>query len=232
MHDPYVAKALEYLLGIGFLVLFAGFWRYATGTAAIGEPAVERVRPALPLRLPLLDMFRVPEGVLLHPGHAWARPLGETPGVVAVGLDDFAQQLVGPISGVTLPRVGTTVEQGSRAWRLKGDSKTVDMLSPITGRVVAINEEAMTDPLAVNEDPYGRGWLMRVEAPRLVTNTKQLLQGRAAQKLMASSWEELSGLLTPELGTIMHDGGTPLNGFARGIDEANWDAIARRFLLT
>ena len=231
MHDPYVAKALEYLLGIGFLVLFAGFWRYATGTA-IGEPAVERVRPALPARLPLLDMFRLPQGVLLHPGHAWARPLAEMPGVVAVGLDDFAQQLVGPITGVTLPRVGTTLEQGSRGWRLKADSKTVDMLSPITGRVVAINEKAANDPRVVSEDPYGRGWLMQVEAPRLVTNTKQLLRGRAAENLMSASWEELSAMLTPELGTIMHDGGTPLHGFARGIDEANWDAIARRFLLT
>ncbi|HSL23075.1 MAG TPA: glycine cleavage system protein H [Vicinamibacterales bacterium] len=229
MHDPYVAKTLEYLLGIAFLVLFTGFWRYATGGATV----TERVEARVPARLPLLDMFRVPQGVLLHPGHAWARPFGEKkPGLVAVGMDDFAQQLVGPLVAIDLPAVGTVLEQGSRGWRLRADSKTVDMLSPVSGRVVAINNALLEDARAISADPYGRGWLMEVEAPRLVTNTKQLLSGRAARDLMSASWDDLSRLMTPEMGTIMHDGGAPLHGFARGVDEENWDAIARRFLLT
>lgn len=231
MHDPYLAKGLEYLLGIGFLVLFAGFWRYATGspTAAARVPAA--VRP--PARLPLLDMFRVPEGVMLHPGHSWARPLGaHAPGVVTVGLDDFARQLIGPLTAVGLPAVGSTVEQGTPAWHLKVDSKSVDMLSPITGRVLEINEAALGKPDVVNVDPYGRGWLMKVQSPRFLTDSKQLLAGRAARDLMASSWEDLSAMLSPAAGVVMHDGGTPVDGFARGLDEENWDAVARRFLLT
>jgi glycine cleavage system H lipoate-binding protein len=224
MHDPYIAKALEYLLGITFLVLFAGFWRYAIGGANVAEPVAVRAGR----RLPLLDMFRVPDGVMIHPGHAWVRADG--PGFATVGMDDFAQQLVGPIAALNLPAVGTTVEQGARGWRLKADSKAVDMVSPITGRVVQINEAALGNPAAVNEDPFGRGWLMKVEAPRLTFNAKQLLSGRAARDLMSSSWDELSTLLSPEVGLVMHDGGAPVRGFARGVDEENWDAIARRFL--
>jgi glycine cleavage system H lipoate-binding protein len=226
MHDPYIAKAMEYLLGITFLVLFWGFWRYATGGARVPVPAV--VRP--PARLPFLDMFRVPDGVMFHPGHAWVR--ADAPGIATVGMDDFAQQLVGPLKGLALPQIGTVVEQGTRGWRLKADSKSVEMLSPVTGRVVAVNQEAIEDPASVNDDPFGRGWLMKVEAPRLVTNTKQLLQGRAARDLMSASWDELSAMLSPEVGMVMHDGGLPVKGFARGIDEENWDAIARRFLLS
>jgi hypothetical protein len=47
---------------------------------------------------------------------------------------------------------------------------------------------------------------------------------------MNASWEELSDMIAPQLGTIMHDGGTPIDGFARGIDAERWDAVARRFL--
>ncbi len=231
MHDPYLAKAVEYLLGIAFLVLFSGFWTYATGGANVTEPAFVRVKP--PARLPLLDMFRVPEGVMVHPGHSWVRPVGtHAPGVVAVGMDDFAQQLVGPVAGVRLPEVGVDVEQGAYGWQLLSDKKAVEMLSPITGKVLEINEAALRNPRAVNDDPYGRGWLMKVQSPRLIADSKQLLAGRGARDLMASSWDELSAMLSPEVGMVMHDGGAPVQGFARGIDHENWDAVARRFLLT
>lgn len=231
MHDPYLAKALEYLLGIAFLVLFSGFWRYATGGANVAERTAVRVKP--PARLPLLDMFRVPQGVMLHQGHSWARPLGaHAPGVVSVGMDDFAQQLVGPLSAVHLPNVGTTLEQGVPGWQLRTDGKSVAMLSPITGKVLEINEAALRSPRTVNDDPYGRGWLLKVESPRLTADTKQLLAGRAARDLMASSWDDLSAMLSPEVGMVMHDGGVPVHGFARGIDHENWDSVARRFLLT
>ncbi len=228
MHDPYLAKGLEYLLGIAFLVLFAGFWRYATGIAIVAEPATVRPRA----RLPFLDMFRLPQGVLLHPGHAWARPIDEAGGVVAIGMDDFAQQLVGPMAALNLPAVGASVEQGAHGWRLRSDGKSVDMISPIGGRVVAVNQDVLTNPHLVNDDPYGRGWLMKVQSPRLVADTKQLLAGRGARDLMASSWDELSAMLSPEVGMVMHDGGMPLHGFARGVDDKDWDAVARRFLLT
>jgi len=231
MHDPYVAKAFEYLLGVGFLVLFAGFWRYATGGATLAEPARVAVKP--PARLPLLDMFRIPEGVMVHPGHSWIRPIGaHAPGVVAVGMDDFAHQLVGPLAAIELPPVGATLEQGARGWQLKVDSKSVDMISPISGRVLEINGAALATPGAINGDPYGRGWLLMVQSPQLSANTKQLLAGRAARDLMSSSWDDLSEMLSPKVGMVMHDGGAPLNGFARALDDENWDAIARRFLLT
>lgn len=138
--DPYILKAIEYLLGVGFLVCFAFFWRYAVGGAAgaVASPAGRRVP------LPVSDMFRVPAGVMFHPGHGWAR--AEAPDLVSVGLDDFAQQLVGPIAQVSLPQVGAALEQGARGWRLAADSKAVDMLAPVTGRVAAVNTRVLQVP--------------------------------------------------------------------------------------
>ncbi len=225
--DVYTVKAIEYALGLGFLLLFAGFWRYATTDA---RPAVRRAAVRARRSVPVADMFRVPDGVLVHPGHAWAR--ADAAGVVTIGLDDFAQQLVGPLAGVVHPEVGTTLHQGGRAVTLRADSKSVDVVSPVAGRVIAVNEEARRAPQTISEDPYGRGWLIKVQAPRLATDRRQLLAGPQAQRWMSASWDELAAMLTPELGTTMHDGGTPVHGFARGIDEARWDEIARRFLLS
>ena len=226
-YDPYVLKAIEYLLGIGFLLFFALFWRYAIG----GKEAPAALAPAKRrIPLPAMDMFRVPVDVMFHPGHAWART--EAPDLVSVGIDDFAQQLVGPIEEIALPRVGAPLEQGTRGWRLAADSKLVDMLSPVTGRVAAVNTRVLEDPRLINDDPFGNGWLIKVQTPRLVTSSKQLLSGAAAQRWTESGWDELSSLFAPQLGTIMHDGGVPLQGFARGVDPEHWDSVARRFLLT
>jgi glycine cleavage system H lipoate-binding protein len=219
-----MAKALEYLLGVVFLMLFVGFWQYATG----GRTAASKSRPA---RVPApQDMFRVPADVMLHPGHAWARLEGE--GLVVTGVDQFAQQLVGPIAGITVPTPGEMIEQGDRAWTLEADSRSIDMLAPVSGRVLAVNDKALRNPALLNEDPYGRGWLMVIQAPRFRTSSHQLLTGTAAKHLMTSSWEDLTAMLSPALGTIMHDGGVPVQGIARAIDEARWDEIARRVLLS
>lgn len=220
--DPYEAKALEYLVGIAFLVLFAGFWRYATGGVTATRVAVRRRAAKAE------EMFRVPENVLVHPGHTWARVAA--PGIVLVGIDDFAQRLVGPLKGFTTPAVGDRIEQGERAFGLKADSKAVEVLAPVSGQVLAVNERALSNPASVNSDPYGEGWLLKVQAPRLATASHQLLSGNAARYLMTSSWEELSALFGPQLGTVMHDGGLPIDGFARAVDETNWDEVARRFL--
>jgi glycine cleavage system H protein len=224
-HDPYAAKAMEYLLGIGFLLLFAGFWQYAmSGTRLAPKHVVDQVRRRLPR---IADMFRVPDNVMLH---AWARVEG--PGLVSVGVDDFAQQLVGPIDTVALPRPGTRLLQGAPALGLRADSRLIEVLSPVSGRVVAVNAGALQAPHTVNADPYGAGWLLKVHAPRLPIDNKQLVSGDRARQWVSASWDEVSKMLSPELGTIMHDGGTPVAGLARGIDEEHWDEIARRFLLS
>ncbi len=227
-HDPYAAKAVEYVLGIGFLLLFAGFWQYVMGGTRLA-PAnlVAELRRRLPQ---VADMFRVPDDVMLHPGHAWARAEGAD--MVTVGVDDFAQQLVGPIDRVSLPTLGARVHQGAPVLGLRAESKLIPVLSPVSGRVVAVNAGALASPHAVNADPYGDGWLLKVRTRQLPVDSKQLVSGDRARQWVSSSWDEVSRMLTPELGTIMHDGGMPVAGLARGIDPERWDEIARRFLLS
>ncbi len=223
----YSTKALEYLIAIAFLLLFIPFWRFVNR-----ERFVEAVTAAeAPGWIgPMVEWFRVPERVYFHPGHAWAA-VGDG-GVVTVGMDDFAQKLIGRLSSVALPAVGARMGQGEKGWSFVSDSKSVDMLSPVDGTVVAVNEELLRSPERLNLDPYGEGWLLKVSAPRLTANLKQLLSGSLARRWMDEVCERLQAMMTPELGRVYQDGGLPVEGMARGLDPAGWDRVARVFFLT
>jgi glycine cleavage system H lipoate-binding protein len=150
---------------------------------------------------------------------------------VRVGIDDFAQKLVGTPDGFDLPSVGSTVRQGMRGWGLQVDDRQIDMLSPIDGEVVGINQAALDSPAIVSEDPYDRGWLLEVRAPDRATFTN-LLTGSLAHAWMEQTAERVKTMQPDGLGVLMADGGAPIAGFARALRPDDWDELARDFFLT
>jgi len=223
----YSAKAVEYLIAVAFLLLFIPFWRFVDRERVTVPVAVSTARRWLGQ---VVDWFAVPSDLYFHPGHAWARVDGGD--VVTVGMDDFAQKLVGGVSAIVLPEVGSRVGQGERGWSFVYDSKSVDMLSPVDGTVVAVNEQMAGAPPTSSRDAYGDGWLLKVKAPRLAANTKHLRSGTAAKRWMEEVCDGLRARMSPDLGLVYQDGGLPVEGMARDLDPANWDEIARAFLLT
>ena len=205
----YTAKAIEYGLAVLFLFMFVPFWRYAQGTvvAHAHAPAHQSLRNLL------THWFQVPDKTYFHPGHAWARVDGGD--VVTIGMDDFAQKLVGPMNAVQLPPVGSRLVQGEPAWAIAADGKTLDMLAPVGGIVVAVNQQAASEPSAVNRDPYGEGWLLRLRSPRVAAHVATLRAGQVARKWMDEVAEGLTATLTPALGHVYQDGGLPVDGLAR-----------------
>lgn len=222
----HTAKMVEYLIAVTYLLLFIPFWRFVNAPAA-AAPATAHAPRHVPT---LKDWFALPDGLFYHPGHAWLRVDGAD--TVTVGFDDFARKLVGPPSAITLPAVGAMVAQGEPAWTLVADGKAIDMLSPVDGTVVAVNERARRSPALAHERPYADGWLLKVQNPRLAANLKQLLTGRLAKRWIEDLSESLGGGLMPALGHVYEDGGVVVDGFARSLEPDNWDGVARRFLLT
>ncbi len=214
----YPAKALEYALALGYLVLFVFFWRYVQGGKRAAARATARAEAAR-----AGGWFHLPAGVHLHPGHTWAR--GEPAGLVTVGLDDLATKLVGPLA-VRLPAVGAAVRQGEAALAVSDGARSVDLAAPVDGTVVAVNADARA-----HEDPYGAGWLFRVRPPRLAANLRQLLAGSAALRLLEDASERLAQRMNPELGAVLQDGGAPISGIAQALAGDGWDALAREFFL-
>ena len=178
------------------------------------------------------EWFRVPDGFAFHRGHGWARP--ELTGVLTLGIDDFAQHLVGRLAAVHLPQPGRrAARRQRRAWSLEVDGKRARRArADSAARCVAVNTDVLEQPTLVNEDPYGRGWLVKIEAPRGLSALKDLMSAAAARRWMEQVSHNLTAAMSPELGHVYQDGGMPMHGIARNIDEAHWDEVARRFLLT
>ncbi|MDP9351561.1 MAG: glycine cleavage system protein GcvH [Chloroflexota bacterium] len=92
--------------------------------------------------------------------HEWVRMDGD---VAVVGITDFAQRQLGDVVFVDLPTVGSSVEQNQPFGSIDSVKTASDLFSPITGQVLEVNASAVDDPALVNSDPYGEGWMMRVQ---------------------------------------------------------------------
>ena len=233
----YPAKLMEYGLAVTYLLLFVPMWRYVQGGRT--EAAAQAVRgrrdaerwPAVAVAAPWpsLGWFQVPAGVALHPGHTWARV--EADGLVAVGVDDFAQRLVAP-THVDLPRPGAIVTQGEAAVALGDGHRSVPLVSPVNGTVVAVNRAVAEDPNLL-QNAYGTGRLFKVKAPRLEADQRQLLHAQAARHFLDGEAEALAMRASPEVGQVLQDGGAPVHGLARALaGDEGWEALAREFFHT
>jgi hypothetical protein len=105
------------------------------------------------------------------------------------------------------------------------------MLSPVDGTVVAVNRPVKTDAAAL-ADPYGAGWLFKVDAPRLAANLRQLHAAAPANRMLEDAGEALVLRMDPELGRLLQDGGTPVHGIARALAGDGWETLAREFFRT
>ena len=92
--------------------------------------------------------------------HEWARLEDR---LVTVGITDYAQDQLGELVYVELPAVGTAVNQGDDAAVIESVKAAGDVKSPVTGKIVEINESLNDSPESVNDDPTGNGWFYRVE---------------------------------------------------------------------
>jgi glycine cleavage system H protein len=219
--DIFATKGIEYLIVIAFLAAFIFFSRYLSYRSD-REKEEGGIVPA--------GNFRVPEGLFFHQGHGWLRR--ETSSVGTVGLDDFAQKLVGKVDSVEMPAIGTRLAQGDAAWNLVVGSVKIPMLSPADGEVVAVNPEVLRSPEILGQDPYGKGWLFRVASPRIAANTRNLLSGKLARSWMENALDNLRPIDPDIVGPVLQDGGFPVEGLARILGGDRWDEVARTHLLS
>jgi glycine cleavage system H lipoate-binding protein len=215
-------KGLEYLVVIGFLVSFFFFWRLLSRPAR--RPAAARAP------LPATQWFQLADGLHFHTGHSWARV--EQDGVVTVGLDDFAHKLLGRPDGLSLPQPGASLQQGEVGWSVQVEDEKIQMLSPVSGEVLEVNEAAVKDPSLVGAEPYGQGWLARIRSSRLGRDLRNLLSGQVAAAWIQQVERGIRERMAGELGMVMQDGGAVVPGIARSLAPERWQDLARELLRT
>lgn len=110
--------------------------------------------------------MNVPAELRYSSEHEWARRLDDG-SRVRVGITDFAQDALGDVVYVDLPALGTQIKAAESVGELESTKSVSEMYAPITGVVVAVNEALVDNPQLINEDPYGEGWLIEIEASDL-----------------------------------------------------------------
>ena len=103
--------------------------------------------------------MEAPKGLRYTKDHEWLRVEGAE-GVV--GITDFAQDALGDVVFVELPKVGARLDKGGVFGVVESNKSVSDLYAPSTGTVVAVNERLRDAPELVNQDPYGEGWMIRM----------------------------------------------------------------------
>lgn len=100
------------------------------------------------------------DGLLISEKHLWVRPDG---GEMVIGITDYAQEEMGELVFVELPEVEAAISATDPFGTLESAKTVQDLIAPISGTVLKINEAAVKDPSVINDDPYHEGWLIRVQ---------------------------------------------------------------------
>jgi glycine cleavage system H protein len=126
-------------------------------------------------------MSELPGDMLYTSEHEWLRR--EDDGTVSIGVTDHAQAALGDLVYVELPELGQDVESGGDMAVVESVKAASDVYAPIDGTVVAVNDALADDPETINSDPYGEGWIVKIE-PAGEIDEAALLSPGAYQELL------------------------------------------------
>jgi glycine cleavage system H protein len=122
----------------------------------------------------------VPDDLRYSAEHEWVRVDGNT---ATVGITDFAQDSLGDVVFVQLPDVGTMVEARASCAEVESTKSVSDIYAPVTGTIVEVNRALDDTPELVNQDPYGGGWMFKLELSD-AGDVDALMDGAAYRQLV------------------------------------------------
>jgi len=181
-----------------------------------------------------LGKFPVPGGVFISEGHTWAsvQPTGE----VKIGITSFAQNIFSRIDGLTARAKGDSVEQGEELIAIRQGNREAQFDSPISGEILAVNENLSKNPSLIKSNHYEAGWIYILKPKNLTQEIRFLRIADDAIAWIKSEVERLKHFLMAEysqnelVANSMADGGLPTEGFIDHISEESWKRFKSEFL--
>jgi glycine cleavage system H protein len=181
-----------------------------------------------------LEKLSTPAGIYLDEGHTWVQvsPLGRSD----VGIDAFAQRLIGRVDAVDLPEVGSAVKRGDVLFAVRQGGRRAAFASPLDGIVSAVDKELAWHPEMVEVDPYRDGWVCSINPKNLAQNLRRLRVAEEARAWLKDEVERFQEFFAArplqdmQLGQVMQDGGHPAGGALELADEETWKDFVDIFL--
>jgi glycine cleavage system H protein len=125
-----------------------------------------------------------PEDLLYHPEHDWARIDAADPALATLGITWYAQDSLGEVVFFDLPAVGASVSKDASYAEVESVKAVSDVIAPLSGEIVEVNQALSDDPQKINEDPYGEGWLVKLRLAE-PAEREQLMDAQAYAATLA-----------------------------------------------
>lgn len=109
------------------------------------------------------DETFIPEGYRFSKDHEWIKRDEDSDNVVIIGITDFAQSSLGDIVHVDLPETGEDFEEGDELGVIESAKSASEIYAPLSGKVIALNDGLDEHPEYINESPYDKGWIVKIE---------------------------------------------------------------------
>ncbi|MCJ7508882.1 MAG: glycine cleavage system protein H [candidate division Zixibacteria bacterium] len=171
------------------------------------------------------------KGIFAHPGHTWVEVLESD--LVNVGMDKFAKSVFGSIERIAAPQKGETINQGGRAWTLEKNGRQLNQVSPISGKVVEVNQAILNNPKTLNDERNAeKSWILKIEPIKLKRELRNLLYGDMANRWTQAVKEQLVATLTIAEFPVLQEGGDIMPNLGDELTPQQWERVVREFFNT
>jgi glycine cleavage system H protein len=131
--------------------------------------------------------FTIPKGLFYNENDFWVRIDGK---IGTVGITSYLQNHLSDIIFVSLPQIGTKIEQFGEAGSFESVKAALDVISPVSGSIVEVNNELVNSPDLANSDPYGKGWFVKVELADFDSDKENLTDAEGYFEVMKKKVEK------------------------------------------
>jgi glycine cleavage system H protein len=182
------------------------------------------------------DRFLLPKGYFISKAHTWVELTFA--GDARIGVDDFAQKVIGTIERIEVAPLGTEIKKGETLLKVSHGNRMLSIPSPITGKVLTVNDSLLASPNRLHQDPYLAGWVAVVAPANISSELRFLAIADEAAKWLRKEVSRFRDFVKVQsqigvpapAGVTMLDGGAPLSGVLEQFNENTWNAFQNEFL--
>lgn len=229
-HNIFETKGVEYLVIIAFFAILIPFWLILNKQVKL----TKKIHEALGFLT--ASTLRIPQGLFYSRHHTWT--FLEKSGIAKVGLDDLLLHLTGEVKILNLKKSGDSISKGEPFAEIEHQGKRLKLHSPISGEIVGMNAALDKNAALMNDDPYGKGWLLKVKPTNWIADTSNYYLAEEATKWSENELVRVKDFLattmvkySPEpTATILQDGGELRNHTLSELPKEVWEDFGEHFL--
>jgi Glycine cleavage system H protein (lipoate-binding) len=182
------------------------------------------------------DRFFLPKGFFISKAHTWVELTFA--GEARVGVDDFAQKVIGSIDRIEVAPLNKELNKGDTLLTVAHGNRVLSIPAPISGKVLTVNESLLASPQMLHQDPYVAGWVAVIVPKNISAELRLLTIADDAAKWLRKEVSRFRDFIKEQVqigvpapaGITMLDGGAPLNGVLEQFNENTWNAFQKEFL--